>query len=715
MNDKLINQQVFIMPFTPKSILLYYLLVDNGVEVVGFCDNANALAAKKFKNTPIFPPQEAYNINPNAFVLLSEDRFFDINGKQLAEIGFKKTLTITKLDFNDKLKSYIPKMDVSYYSKLIPNQVEYGKAIIKILNDVNNWKDFLASLDIEYPTPYHYKIPDAPFVVGTQQNINFLLCVNATGYFNMEFLLQCLDSIENQNYPLFSYLFLISADNQKELQKTLHLRNLNNTILITSPCHVNNINAVDVLRNQFSGCIHYDFIITVGANDKLANNALFILANEIVNNKNSLLFTANEDREYNGDFIAPYYKRDYKQLHYMTAAGLCKNFVCIRANIKSSINEMNTDDIHIVDEVLYHYKVISSSQNNNEIKIIAFYLPQFYPFPENDRWWGTGFTEWTNTKRAIPMYEGHYQPHEPGALGYYDLIKDKDVQRKQAELAKKHGIYGFCYYYMWFGGKRLLEKPLFKMLNDPKIDIPFCIMWCNESWSRRWDSRENEVLIANIHDDESDRQFILDALPILRDERYITISGAPLLIIYRIDQFPDFKKTVALWRQIAAENGIKKLHISVALHAWAIFDDVTSYGCDSTTEFPPHRNPTTDITKKMNLNHGFNGKIFDYVEYVRRAMNRHRFKHRRFRGAMQSFDNTARRMENAFIFHGSTPEEYKKLIISLVDYTSRQPKEDKIIFINAWNEWAEGNHLEPDMKYGEAYLQATLDALHINC
>ena len=193
-------------------------------------------------------------------------------------------------------------------------------------------------------------------------------------------------------------------------------------------------------------------------------------------------------------------------------------------------------------------------------KLIAFYLTQFHPIPENDEWWGKGFTEWTNVTKAQPLYDGHYQPHLPTDFGFYDL-RVRETRHEQIKLAKQFGIDGFCYHYYWFSGKRLLEQPLNDMLADPKSDMPFCICWANENWTRRWDAAEHQILIAQNYTDEDDLNFIKDLIPLITDARYIKIDGAPFIIVYRPQQLPNSNKTLDVWREYARSVGIEKLQV----------------------------------------------------------------------------------------------------------------------------------------------------------
>jgi hypothetical protein len=344
-------------------------------------------------------------------------------------------------------------------------------------------------------------------------------------------------------------------------------------------------------------------------------------------------------------------------------------------------------------------------------KVIAFYLPQYHPIPENNKWWGEGFTEWTNVSQGRPVFQGHHQPHVPGALGFYDL-RLPQARAAQAALAKKHGVYGFCYYYYWFSGRKILEGPLRDVLASGKPDLPFCICWANETWSRRWDGSESEVLLKQEHTPETDIDFIHDVIPILKDPRYIRVGSAPLLLVYRISLFPSSTDTALTWRKICAENGIPEVHLC-AVESFQISDPAI-YGFDSSVEFPPHNNPTSGINSEIpDLDPEFKGGIFDYAELVARDLFTSAPPYTRFKGLMLGWDNSARRKLNANIFVNSSPETYEVWLNGAITHTRKHlPSDRQIIFVNAWNEWAEGTHLEPDLKFGTKYLEATERAVN---
>lgn len=339
------------------------------------------------------------------------------------------------------------------------------------------------------------------------------------------------------------------------------------------------------------------------------------------------------------------------------------------------------------------------------IKPIAFYLPQFHPVKENSEWWGAGFTEWTNVAKAKPNYEGHYQPQIPKDLGFYDL-RMPETLAAQAALAKEYGIYGFCFYYYWFSGRRILEKPIDTFIKN-KIDMPFCFCWANENWTKRWDGGNNEVLLSNEHSVENDNRIIDDIIPTMQDDRYIRYDGLPLIIVYRPDILADSKKTFAHWRKQAKAAGLPGLFIaSVAFYD--IFHP-SDWGCDALVEFPPHQYLQNSFASDMPkfTNPEFRGNIMDYRAVMSTSIDRVHNDFLFFHGTMPSWDNTARRQIDPFIFKNSSPELFEFWLRnqSVKTLEDTQNKE-KFVFINAWNEWAEGAHLEPCLKYGHQHLEA---------
>jgi glycosyltransferase involved in cell wall biosynthesis len=344
-------------------------------------------------------------------------------------------------------------------------------------------------------------------------------------------------------------------------------------------------------------------------------------------------------------------------------------------------------------------------------KAIAFYLPQFHPVVENDEWWGLGFTEWTNVSKALPQYVGHHQPHMPGELGFYDL-RIVDVMRRQAALAKLYGVHGFCFHHYWFSGRRLLERPLDQLIANPDIDLPFCLCWANENWTRRWDGHDEDVLLGQNYTVEDDLNFIRDALPYLRDPRYIRVNGLPILVVYRPSLLPDCKRTLEIWRQHCRDQGLGEIFLAMVQFD---VDDPRLLGFDAAIEFPPHKlaRGLTSINHTLEIiDPAYNGYIVDYAELAERGMTWPAPEYPLFKGVAPRWDNEARKPGKGYTFAHSTPARYQKWLGSAVEFARSNPVAgESMVFLNAWNEWAEGAHLEPDRRFGYAYLQATRDAL----
>ena len=388
---------------------------------------------------------------------------------------------------------------------------------------------------------------------------------------------------------------------------------------------------------------------------------------------------------------------------------------------KISIDEKTYDLVNTLYSNNFHSCYVDKSdrffeREEGDPKLIAFYLPQFHTIPENDEWWGKGFTEWANVTRAVPQIKGQYQPQLPDELGFYDL-SNNDIFYKQIELAKKYGIYGFCFYYYWFSGKRLLEKPIFNYLNDKNLDFPFMLCWANEPWTRAWDGSEKEVIMSQSFEEEDYLKFIEDIMPFFKDERYIKINNSPLLIIYRPQYFPkeSMNAAIEVWKDYVKQNGFEDLYLINAESQ--DFDSDNKYdNFDASVQFFSYKMQKRWIKDEnaVILNPEFTGRVYDLEAFVKGKTYLEDYDYTLYRTVMPSWDNTARTLSNAMIFNNSSPEVYKEWLKNIIEYTKKNfSKNNRYIFVNAWNEWAEGNHLEPDRKYGFAYLEATLDALTI--
>jgi lipopolysaccharide biosynthesis protein len=355
-------------------------------------------------------------------------------------------------------------------------------------------------------------------------------------------------------------------------------------------------------------------------------------------------------------------------------------------------------------------------QEKKKLRALAVILPQFHPFPENDEWWGKGFTEWTNTVKARPRFKGHYQPHLPADLGFYDL-RLADTREQQAALAKEYGIHGFCIHHYWFNGKLLMERPVQGMIQSGTPDFPFMLCWANENWTRRWDGQDQEVLIKQDYSPEDHKahaKWLCEN--IFNDSRYITVDGKPFFLFFNTHIIPDLKETIKIWRDEVKRNGFEDIYLAGVRTAEDAIPNSDELGFDATIEWQPDwktlnvpPNYWNRIKNKLNLE-GTYRKI-DYDEVVKLMLAKKDPKNKHFECIMPSWDNTARRKVNAFIIDKSTPEKYKNWLEKVCENAQVYSKEENFVFINAWNEWAEGNHLEPDKKWGLAYLEKTKEVL----
>lgn len=340
------------------------------------------------------------------------------------------------------------------------------------------------------------------------------------------------------------------------------------------------------------------------------------------------------------------------------------------------------------------------------MKTIAFYLPQFHPIPENDEWWGKGFTEWTNVAKARPRFDGHYQPQIPADLGFYDL-RTEETRIAQAELAAEYGISGFCYYHYWFNGKMLLERPLNEILESRKPNFPFCVCWANENWSRRWDGQNQEILIEQNYDDYNAEAHMEWLSRLFLDNRYIKIKGKPLFLIYRAGDITNVEQRVMDWEKTVRKKGFPGIYLCYVQNFTTNISvqDFLKMGFSAILEFEPR--PTKDMIPKQ-VPGAF---TYDYEDFVKKFLKKSKTDYISFPCVFPSWDNSPRKKVDANIIQNLNPEMYKIWLKAAFRWVKDYDPEEQIIFINAWNEWAEGCHLEPDLQNGRKFLVATKEAL----
>ena len=339
-------------------------------------------------------------------------------------------------------------------------------------------------------------------------------------------------------------------------------------------------------------------------------------------------------------------------------------------------------------------------------RVIAFYLPQFHPIPENDRWWGQGFTEWTNVGRARRLYPGHYQPRVPADLGYYDL-RVPETRAAQAEMAAAHGVEGFCWWHYWFAGRRLLQRPFNEVLESGEPEFPFCLGWANESWTGVWHGDSDRMLVEQTYPgvEDYERHFfsVLDALA---DDRYLRVDGRPLFYVYQPKQLPDPRVFAETWRRLSERVGFPVLYlVGQPDRTWSAAD----HGFDERAIVRlPRIQPGSRVRRWLRRRSPL-PVIKSYASVQRQVIQT--FGADSLPCLLPNWDNTPRSGRGGAVLHNSTPELFGEMVERAVDAVSLRPREERLIFVKSWNEWAEGNHLEPDLRHGMGYLEAIRESV----
>jgi hypothetical protein len=344
-------------------------------------------------------------------------------------------------------------------------------------------------------------------------------------------------------------------------------------------------------------------------------------------------------------------------------------------------------------------------------RLLAFYLPQYHPIPENDAWWGIGFTEWTHVKQARPLFKGHDQPHFPGELGYYDL-RYPETRQAQAELAQAYGIEGFCYWHYWFGaGRQLLQQPLQAVIQSGQPDYPFCLAWANESWAGHWHGAPNRILIEQRYPKGDESAHFTAILPVLRDRRYLRVDGRLLFIVYKPHLLPEARRFTNTWREMAQVAGLSGLYLlGIATHPWepqpAGFDGAIIHA-------PAAMLVAAQLGRIRRIWRRLQRRpvTLPYTAYAQRALPALTGFYDHYPSLLPNWDNTPRLGYRGIVLTGSTPDQYKALLSEAINQVNHYPPDKRLVFIKSWNEWAEGNYLEPDRQWGRAYLEATRRAV----
>ena len=341
------------------------------------------------------------------------------------------------------------------------------------------------------------------------------------------------------------------------------------------------------------------------------------------------------------------------------------------------------------------------------VRLIASYLPQYHPIPENDAWWGKGFTEWTNAGKAKPLYKGHYQPKVPADLGYYDL-RVPEVREAQAEMAKEYGIEAFCYWHYWFGnGKRLLERPFNEVVSSGKPDFPFCLGWANETWDLPWLGSRNKILIEQLYPGKEDHiSHFNTMLPAFRDHRYLRVDGKLLFMVYLPFQLPEPAAFMELWQELARKNGLGGFYFIGQTTHYQKIAEILKMGFDAVNTVRILDIDRGNLIRRLwKVARPKELRLFSYEKAVRFFVGQEEGAENVIPTIIPNFDHSPRSGRKGYIFHGSTPEIFRIHVKQVFDLIRHKPAEHRISFIKSWNEWGEGNYLEPDLVYGKGFLE----------
>ena len=587
----------------------------------------------------------------------------------------------------------------------VKNKKKYGIEGAKLIEkeyDIFLWENILNQQQYDYE---EFNLPDE-WIDIQKKNPKTSVIVAVSEYVSEKYIVELVESVKSQKYTNWE-LVLAGKGVEKFADDRIVVLETNST---------DKEELINVGINHATGA----YVMIMDQEDFLDSAFLALVLEKINLNDEPDIIVADYDIVLDDEKIIRVNRSEkwFEKENNEMLLNACIYKKCLLQDIKTLndicaiVRKKSEESYSKIEHIAYHYNAVNDVWNSErKVDLIAFYLTQYHITEENNKWWGEGFTEWTNVKKGTPQFEGHYQPRVPTELGYYDLVEDKTIQYKQIDLAKQYNLGGFCYYYYWFEGKRLIRKPLDQFLENKELDFPFCICWANETWSRRWDGQEHEVLMQQVHNKKTDIDFINDMIPLFKDPRYIKLDGKPLLLIYRIGLFPEPYQTISRWRKICIDKGIGDIHVALVQSFGMV--DHRIYGADSSVEFPPHKIVGELVNDKIiSEDSEFVGNIYDYGEIVKNLSTISERDYTLYPGSMLAWDNTARRKNSSNIFYGFSIDSFKKWLVKNYYYSLIYNK-NKIMFINAWNEWGEGTYLEPDERFGREPLQKIKEVLNL--
>lgn len=615
-----------------------------------------------------------------------------------------------KLD-EDKLASSIDKLSFNFSGS------PEVSIVIPVFNCLRLLAECLLSIEKYVRTPFEIIIADDCSDDERIQNIfeNHRTIKYIRNDINLGFLRNVNNSVTHCSGK---YIFLLNSDVQLLddcVSKLLKYLKSDTEAMVTGPKVV----YPNGVLQEAGGCIHTDCSSTMTGHGEDAGDAKYSF-NRYVDYISGVCLCFEKDLfvrlgRFNEEY-APAYAEDLEFCARVTRQGGKILYVAETTVVHqlSASSKMISDTFKIYQSAVNKEKFKAEYEQffkkKNRIKVIAFYLPQFHSIKENSYWWGEGYTEWRAVANARAQFKGHYQPHIPSDLGFYDLSAQTEIFEKQASMARQYGIHGFCFYYYNFGNFELLERAL-ELFLQSKADINFCLCWANENWTKTWDGRKHDILCEQNGNEEGNSLTIIQRMErFILDSRYITVDGKPIVLIYRAELIENIKDVTGLWRQYWQENHKSDLYLCLVdsmERASGLGRSPEELGFDAAVDFPVHFvTSANDLTAEDKFeNDQFDGSVYEYSEAVIETCSRKHPEYKRFPGAFPSWDNTSRRGNRSTVFRNAHPSSFQAFLEHKCKEAKLYSHDERLLFINAWNEWGEGAHLEPDIEYGHTWLQ----------